>query len=90
MGSATCNTAVINIPITGVDPPRQPRSKRAPLRYDSKNDSGTTPDRYRQEYYTVIDLIIATVKARFKQKGLKLYQVVEDLVTKPASPKVTE
>ena len=69
-----------------VNEPQLPRIRKKTIRFDDgKSDGDFHADPkalYRQDYYEVIDFIIAAIQERFDQPGYKKYQKLEALLIK--------
>ena len=50
----------------------------------------TAKDMYRQVYFEVFDLAVATITSRFDQPGYKVYSNIEQLFVKACSNEVYE
>ena len=78
-----------------ISTPRLPRRKRPPKRYDIGEAipeyPSTAGDYFRSIYFEVIDLMIATIKNRFEQKGYQMLQKLElILFEKQVDPAIYE
>ena len=69
-----------------VDEPQLPHCRKWPSRYEEGTSTGDYPsdlkDLFRQQYFEVIDLIIACINDRFDQPGYKIYRQAEELLLK--------
>lgn len=72
--------------IVGVNLPKEARKKQMPKRLDGSNETTanlTATQANRMEYFNVIDLVVNAVKARFDQKGLRIYSNIEYILCHP-------
>ena len=69
-----------------VNEPTLPRKQRAPQRLlvgSTIGDFHSTPeDRYRQIYYEALDFVVQAVSDRFDQPGYRVYQNLQELLSK--------
>ena len=74
---------------TNTNPPVLPRKRRAPQRFEvgtgEGSHSSTVEDHYRQAYFEVLDLAIASISDRFNQPGYAIYQNLESLIVSAAN-----
>ena len=61
------------------------RKRRCPERYEvgssrSESSTVTVEDLRRQQYYTILDSTISTIRTRFAQKGLAMYCSLVDIL----------
>ena len=72
-----------------VSSPCLPRKCRVPKQYDMEIGQAefhsTAKDLYRQVYFEVFDLAVATITSRFNQPGYKVYSNIEQLFVKARS-----
>ena len=72
-----------------VEEPQLPRRRRAPAQHHTGTAApyfpSTLEEVYRPVYYNTVDSIIAGIKDRFDQPGLRQYQHLEQLLLKGAS-----
>ena len=71
-----------------------PRKRRALKQYDMGSGPtefhSTAKDLYRQVYFEVFDLAVATITSRFDQLGYKVYSNIEQLLVKACSNEAYE
>ena len=73
---------------TDTEEPTLPRKRRVPARYEIGGEgfhSSTPEDHYRRSYFEAIDLAVTSIEDRFNQPGYKIYQSLEELLTKAAN-----
>ena len=74
---------------TNTNPPVLPRKRRALQRFEvgtgEGSHSSTVEDHYRQAYFEVLDLAIASISDRFNQPGYAIYQNIESLIVSAAN-----
>lgn len=73
--------------VLDISEPQLPRRKRAPRRYEIGNAEpeypATAHDYYRRIYFEVIDVLVASIKARFDQQGFHMLQNLETILLDP-------
>ncbi|XP_067942934.1 zinc finger MYM-type protein 1-like [Watersipora subatra] len=70
----------------GINLPKEPRAKRALIRYDETNYTTaqlTSDQTLRKNYKEVLDLAINGIKKRFRQEGMTVYSNIERVLTDP-------
>lgn len=75
--------------LSDVDPPKEGRVRRTPVRLDDCNGTGvmlSIKEKSHQLYMEVFDLAINGIKARFEQKGIELLLQIELLLCSGANP----
>ena len=74
---------------TDTNPPVLPRKRRAPARFEIGTGEGShsanVEDHYRQAYFEVLDLAIASITDRFNQPGYSIYENLESLIVSAAN-----
>ena len=74
---------------TNTNPPVLPRKRRAPQCFEvgtgEGSHSSTVEDHYRQAYFEVLDLAIASISDRFNHPGYAIYQNIESLIVSAAN-----
>jgi len=74
---------------TNSDPPRLPRKRKAPSRFEIGTGEGShsanVEDHYRQTYFEVLDLAIAGIMDWFNQPGYAIYNNLESLLVSAAN-----
>lgn len=72
-----------------VSDPELPRQRKVPRRYEvgesAPEFSSTVEDHYRRIYFEAVDLVVAAIQDRFDQKGFKMLQKMETIVSQQTS-----
>ena len=73
----------------GVDEPELPRKRKTPQRFESGAEEGhfplTVEDKFRQNFFEALDLIVSSIESRFDQPGYKVYRNLQQLLVKAAN-----
>ena len=73
----------------GVDEPKLPRKRKAPQRFEGGAGEShfpiTVEDKFRQNFFEALDLIVSSIESRFDQPGYKVYRNLQQLLVKAAN-----